>query len=385
MLTLPTLGSAEKRDDMTDTGTRPTLVLVTGAGRSGTSTIAGVLARLGYAVPEPVLAANASNPRGFYESWWPVRFHRRLMRRANIEQTDGRPGAVDSMREAVDDRARDELRDWLTSVLDGQRRVVVKDPRAVWIPTVWAEAARDVGADPALVTMLRHPSEVLGSRATYYAANRPSMSAREFAVMNLCGWINGNLTLERQTRDSRRAFVQYVELLADWRPVVTGLIEALGLPDGPLSPADVAAVDSFVEPDLRRHAVDWGDRELPGELVDIAEQVFTQLDVLAHRQGHDVDAERALDETAARYARLYSDAQAIAHDHATARAVEAEARGRREGRKMAQRELLTPAAPSPDPVRVEPGRLRWTLQALRRPRLAVRRVRRLVGRTVRRG
>ena len=57
-------------------------MLVTGAGRSGTSTAAGALHMLGFHLPRPVLHANESNPKGFFESRWPVRFHRRLMERA---------------------------------------------------------------------------------------------------------------------------------------------------------------------------------------------------------------------------------------------------------------------------------------------------------------
>ncbi len=90
---------------------RTSLVLITGAGRSGTSTIAGTFFHLGHHVPEPYLQGNESNPRGFYESWWPVRFHKKLVSRANVEQTDGRPEALDLVRDVVDESVRAELSD----------------------------------------------------------------------------------------------------------------------------------------------------------------------------------------------------------------------------------------------------------------------------------
>src|SRR4051794_30888177 len=96
----PTLDPAERllmSTAPTPPGDRrsPRLVLVTGAGRSGTSTVAGTLHYLGLHVPEPYMKGNESNPKGFFESWWPVRYHNALLKRAQVGMTDGRPEAVD--------------------------------------------------------------------------------------------------------------------------------------------------------------------------------------------------------------------------------------------------------------------------------------------------
>ena len=121
--------------------------------------------------------------------------------------------------------------------------VVVKDPRAAWVPRLWSETATDLGVELSYVTMIRHPSEVIGSRSTYYHSNRPSMAPREFAVWNLCG-----LTLERQIRDASRAFLPYTELLADWRGATTQLLVDLQLPVALVTPAAETMIDGFVEP-----------------------------------------------------------------------------------------------------------------------------------------
>src|SRR3954451_18032235 len=149
------------------------LVLVSGAERSGTSTIAGALHHLGLHVPLPVIKPNESNPTGFFESTWPLRFHRRIMDRAFVEQTDGRPEAQQLMADAVYDATRDELRTWLADIALVEPQVVVKDPRSIWVPWLWKEAAGELGYDVGFLTMLRHPAEVLGSRSTYYRGYRP--------------------------------------------------------------------------------------------------------------------------------------------------------------------------------------------------------------------
>lgn len=308
------------------------LVLITGAGRSGTSTIAGTFFHLGHHVPEPYLQGNESNPRGFYESWWPVRFHKKLVSRANVEQTDGRPEALELVREAVDEKVRADLAEWLDTVLSESERVVVKDPRAVWVPWLWTEEAEAKGATISFVTMLRHPAEVLGSRKTYYSDYRSWMAARDFSAMNLCGWINGNLLLERQTRHQPRSFLLYYDLITDWRSQVEKLRAEIGF-DAQLTDERAAAVDDFIDPSLRRHEPDWEEWGLPTSLTSIADDAFEALSRLAAAGGHDEAIEAELDAVAERYRSLYADSAAIAQDAASARARTARVEAAREVRE----------------------------------------------------
>jgi hypothetical protein len=292
------------------------LVLVTGAGRSGTSTIAGALHHLGLHVPLPVIKPNESNPSGFFESTWPLWFHRRIMERAFVEQTDGRPEAQQLMASAVDDATRAELRAWLTEVALVEPQVVVKDPRSIWVPWLWRDTAAELGCDVGFLTMLRHPAEVLGSRSTYYRGYRPGMTDWQFSVMNLCGWINGNLVVERQTRDGKRVVLRYDDLITDWRACMTRVRDtfdlALAYDLGP----DHHPVDDFIDPGLRRHEPSWEGWDLPPELVAIAQEVFDAMSRLADAGGHDAEAEATLDDVGGRYADLVQASQAIAHDTA---------------------------------------------------------------------
>ena len=291
------------------------LVLVTGAGRSGTSTIAGALHHLGLHVPRPVIKPNESNPMGFFESVWPVKFHRRILERAFVEQTDGRPIALDLVAAAVDDATRAELRTWLADVALVEPQVVVKDPRSIWVPGLWKQTAGELGYDVGYLTMLRHPAEVLGSRSTYYRENRPGITDYQFTVMNLCGWINGNLVVERQTRADRRVVLGYHDLVEDWRAGLARVRDSLDLRfDDDLDPGHHHRVDDFIDPGLRRHEPSWDDWEVPRDLVEIAQEVFDQMTRLAETGGHDATAEAALDAVGERYAGVMRDAEALAHD-----------------------------------------------------------------------
>src|SRR4051794_7946109 len=194
------------------------LVLVTGTGRSGTSTIAGTLHHLGLSVPGPLLGANESNPRGFFESRWATKFHTGLAESAKINPFDSRPWAFDRAQAAITPRMRRRLVQFLAEHA-GQPQVVIKDPRSVWTQALWKEAAAEVGLDIRYISMLRHPAEVVGSRTTYYARGDEG-KLREYATFNVARWMNSSLISERETRGDRRSFVQYTELLEDWRPVL---------------------------------------------------------------------------------------------------------------------------------------------------------------------
>jgi len=205
-----------------------TLLLVTGAGRSGTSTAAGALALLGLHVPGPFLNANATNPRGFHESTWSVDFHNRLLKRAAVSIADGRPDARQRLLDAVRDPDRAELRDTLQVLTEGHPLTVLKDPRTTWTLGLWRDAADDLGVRLASLTMLRHPAEVLGSRATHYKAGLQDLGEEGYAVRNLAGWVNAMLMAEHATRGLTRSFVRYDDLLTDWRTALSAPLAALG-------------------------------------------------------------------------------------------------------------------------------------------------------------
>ena len=318
------------------------LVLVTGAGRSGTSTVTGALHHLGLSVPSPVLKPNKSNPRGFFEPTWTVRFHNRLMDRALIHKTDTRPEAYGLVAEAVTEQDRIKLRAWMSRLFDAGPEVVVKDPRLLWIPWLWEQVAAELGAQIGFLTMIRHPAEVVGSRSTYYGAGHDDLEAWAFRVANLCAWINGNLGVERQTRGKKRAVVRYDDLLADWRSVILPVARVLDLglaadqdDDGP------GLVDEFIDPGLRRHQADWDDMDMPAQLVQLAEGVWGCMGALADSAGNDATAHARMDDLGAQYASYMQTAEAVARDttlasvHAARRSTEVEVRERHARRAAA--------------------------------------------------
>jgi hypothetical protein len=96
------------------------------------------------------------------------------------------------------------------------------------------------------VIAVRHPHEVIGSlekraaRQNYVEASPALTSA---------WWLKYTLLAERDTRDVPRVFVEYANLLEDWRREVKRISTALEIDLN----TDEGTVDEFLTLDLRHH------------------------------------------------------------------------------------------------------------------------------------
>jgi len=313
------------------------MVLVTGAGRSGTSSMAGTLNRLGLHVPEPVVGANKNNPRGHYEPQWVVDFHKKYLKEAGVGTMDGDPTAV-ALAEKVFDRAdvRGQIRDWLGRLPADGADVVIKDPRTFWGAQTWTALAREAGYDVRYLTMLRHPAEVVGSRSTHYSKATTDEQHRREDVAHIAGWINANVINEATTRGAKRAFVLYEDLLADWRRTLAPVSGALGLDlDRQLVAGTHHEVDDFIEPSLRRVVATWEGSDVPENLRALADDAWTALVARAHGEIDDDELGTRLDVVRDAYAQLYDDSEIIASNRLT--------RQKSAARRAARRDALAEA------------------------------------------
>ena len=105
---------------------------------------------------------------------------------------------------------------------------------------MWFEAARLAGLDVAAVIAVRHPQEVIAS----LAASSPVSPELASAL-----WLKYSLLAERHTRGLPRVFVDYANLLDDWRREMKRISAALAID---LNTRDEGAIEEFLTPDLRR-------------------------------------------------------------------------------------------------------------------------------------
>jgi hypothetical protein len=319
--------------------TKPLLLMVAGPGRSGTSAVTGALSQLGVHVPPPLVDWNRSNKRGFFESRWVVDFQRKVLNRAHTYEFDADPRAIARIAEVADPKTRQQLTDWLKDAAKGHQQLVIKDPRSVWLHELWIESVDTCGLSISYLTMLRHPTEVAGSRSTYYGTASDERQARDYAISKVAGWINVSLLNERQTRGQSRVYLRYTDLLSDWRTALGGVRDRVGLEfNADLEPGKPNPVDDFISPELHRIRTGWDELDVPAELKQIAEEVWAACERLAD-EGGDADVAATFDALAERYDRLYRDAAAIAHDTQISAASRASSESAAKTRKELQRKL----------------------------------------------
>jgi hypothetical protein len=291
------------------------LVLVVSIGRSGTSLFAGILAQLGFRVPQPEVEANKTNPRGFSEPRWVVDFHRPLMRDRRVRLWDSRPTAWQLTADAAEDaRTVEELKSWLAVQFVGSDKVVIKDPRIAWFLPLWQRCASELEIETSFALVAREPPEVVASARKWYGTKQSDAS-------RAAAWLNVMLHSEAATRAAPRSVMRYDKLLADWSGEIARIGEPLGLPSlSAVEPSAYPQIEAFVDPTLRRSAVSWKKLKIPGELRALADQAWEQLSRLTEPGGDDEAARAALDATRAAYVELYSQAEALTYSSLTAAA-----------------------------------------------------------------
>jgi hypothetical protein len=314
-------------------------VFIVGSGRSGTSALACSLQALGMHVPQPEVAPDETNPKGFGESQWVVDFHDRLLRRANVRVADARPHAwLDTGRISTLEKPREESFAWLSAQFEtGPDELVLKDPRMAWFLGLWRTAALRCGVEASYAVMLRPPTEVVGSKQTYY-------SAKVSAVSRAASWINHMLHTERATRGSRRAFVHYADLIDDWTIPLYGLGERFDLQAVKGATAkDLRRVHDFIDPDLRRVRTTWDDLDVPKSLQVLADETWSQLHELTRTDDEPAAVHAALDQIRLEYTGLYEEAEAMTESTALA------ARRKKPVPQAADEVAAEPALVSPPP------------------------------------
>ncbi|KUH80899.1 MULTISPECIES: sulfotransferase family protein [unclassified Mycobacterium] len=209
--------------------------------RSGTSALTRMLSLCGAALPPGLAGANASNPLGYWEPRASHRINIGILRRHGSEWFDPtlrlqEEGAFDTDEKAA---SVAKISAFLTT-LPAAPLVVIKDLHITALSDMWFEAARHAGFDVAAVITVRHPQEVAKSLARFNGAS-PELAAAL--------WLKANLLAERNTRNLPRVFVEYPNLLDDWRREVKRISAALPID---LNTDNERAIDEFLKPDLHR-------------------------------------------------------------------------------------------------------------------------------------
>ena len=183
-------------------------LVILGMHRSGTSALTGVFSRLGFYAGQSLMPANEYNQRGYYEDQ-PIstlldELYASFGMRWYFE--GAMPEGWSGCEQAVSYEGK------LTALMADQYRLgaasVIKNPRLCRLLPIMKNVWRSCGLHPKYVFSLRSPTAVVGS-----LMRRDGLSSERGALLYLAHMLEAEL----HTRGEIRAFVDYEELLNDWR------------------------------------------------------------------------------------------------------------------------------------------------------------------------
>lgn len=242
-------------------------ILILGMHRSGTSALAGCLARLGVALGDRLVEGTpADNPDGFYEHRDIVEIHDSVLLRHGRTWDDPRPASAT----LTDAGIRTELAIALDAVVTRDFAAAplwaVKDPRLCRVLPVWLELLTRRGVDVACCVSLRDPAEVVASLQARNGFSREKASAL---------WLD-HVLAPLATSGYRSTSVRFDDLLDDPASAVQRCGQDLKL-EWPTSPVAVAQdLRQFVRPRLRHHR---GSGQKPaGPIEELACRLWERLE-----------------------------------------------------------------------------------------------------------
>lgn len=245
-------------------------IVVLGMHRSGTSSIAGTLVALGAQAPKTLMPQHPKdNPKGYFESLTLMKLNDKLLAAAgsswkdpqafpaNWHHTDQGQKHITTLAQAIQD-------EFAAAPL-----IVLKDPRICRLFPLWKEALRIAGYQPQILMPLRHPLEVAAS-----LAKREKFTQAEGLLL----WLRHVIDAEKDTRNEDRVVILWEDFIQDWKKVVEGLNDRLGLSLWPTTAERIAQADSHMDPGLRRNNA----REIPaGSGFELVRAPYEALKALA--------------------------------------------------------------------------------------------------------
>jgi hypothetical protein len=221
-------------------GNRPVALFVLGPQRSGTSALTRVLSLCGGTLPTAMLGADANNPLGYWEPRAAISLNETILRRLGTNWYDPSLRFLDEGSPHAEDKACIAKVAAYLSTLPPAPLVVIKEPRITTLSHLWFDAARVAGFDVAAVIAVRHPQEVISSIVKSWRVSPALASAL---------WLKCNVLAERNTRGVPRVFVDYANLLDDWRREIKRISTELPVE---LHAQGEDAIEQFLTPGLHR-------------------------------------------------------------------------------------------------------------------------------------
>ncbi|NDC78580.1 MAG: hypothetical protein EBZ67_12015 [Chitinophagia bacterium] len=267
---------------------KPTMLLVLGVHRSGTSTVARLLECLGATHSKKILPIHITNPKGFFEDSDIYLFHENELMPAlgmvwhDIAPPDWKMIGPEERSDFLK-KAKGIL---LENFSHSNALSVIKEPRITLLLPFWLEVFGMAGFNVKAVCVVRDPLSVARS----LRARSRDFSITKGSAIYTSNWLSALPFL----KGVEASFISYDSLFSDARAVLVSLSQELGIP----LPSDFdrrvdVFLDEFLDQDLRHsvvtsHELDAEPELLPASLVVHRSLVKANGDTFFHGMPDDI-------------------------------------------------------------------------------------------------
>ena len=257
-------------------GLNKTLVVVLGMHRSGTSSAAGALVRLGAAAPQHLIAPNADNERGYWESPVIVDLNGAILAAGGSDWKDWRKFDLNKIGALKANALRARAKEALAEEFGDVGFAVMKDPRMCRLMPFWGPVFAEAKWSARALLPIRPPLEV--GQSLYC---RDGLSPAYGCLL----WLRHVLDAELETRGMARAVLDWPQFLGDRRRALTRVSEQWGLMWPYLYEDVLAEVDEFVSADLRHQRASEADLQTHPAVNDLVRRTYTAMIDLVRDSG----------------------------------------------------------------------------------------------------
>lgn len=229
----------------TNIASQPALV-VTGMHRSGTSATTRALSLLGAALPRNLMQPQADNQKGFWESDIAVALNDTLLSELGCSWDDVLAYLAPREAMALDESVITRIHRVIQADYARAGSIVLKDPRTALLLDPWLAGLERNRYAPRVVICVRNPLEIAAS----LGARNGFSTGRSLLL-----WLAHVLAAEKSSRGRPRVFIQYDDMLEDWRAQMRRVQAVVDFPFPRWTPATELEIDSFISPSDRHHVI----------------------------------------------------------------------------------------------------------------------------------
>jgi hypothetical protein len=270
-----------------------TVVAVLGMHRSGTSSIAGALVRLGGGAPLHLMPAAADNETGFWESQVIADLNDAILAAGGSDWRDWRKFGLKALDGAEGDALRIRAKAALAEEFGDVGLPVMKDPRMCRLMRFWTPVFNEANWSVRALLPIRSPLEV------GWSLNCRDGIGPAFGCLL---WLRHVLDAEAETRGMARAVLDWPQFLGGGREALSRASEQLGLIWPYWNESALADIDQFVSADLRHQRASEADLRAHPAVSDLVHETYAAMIDLVRDSG-DACVLRRLDDLRADFER----------------------------------------------------------------------------------